>query len=332
MMKGSGRNTGMGRAPVQVRAATLTSFLLLGSCSEFGISDTDEIVTDPIILEDVFVQAPLPRLDVLWVIDDTPSMADEQAALAAAISPFTDGLQDAGLSWQIGVVRTDISGEDAGVLQGLPWVINSSTDDPASALAAAASVGLNGQPPEAGLGAAWLALTDPLRGGLNRGLRRSDAALHIVVVSDGDDMSGSVLGGSPADAFELFLEEEAARTGQPAVLSAVVGDVPDGCAGFGGSALPGTRYAQVATATGGIIQSICEPDFSPLTAALAEGTVPWPMRFDLSQEPVSGTVRVEVDGSRLDTGWVLVADPPAILFDEPPTPGVEILIRYEVET
>ena len=306
--------------------------LLAAGCSEFGVSDHDEIVQDPIILTDSFTQSPLPKLDVLWVIDDTPSMGDEQAALTEALSVFAQGLDEAGLAWQVGIVRTDISGDDAGVLQGLPWVITPALDDPALALAEAATVGLTGQPPEAGLAAAWLALSEPLMSGLNRGLRRSDAALHVVVVSDGDDASEQVLGGNPDEAFTLFLEEEADRTRQPAVLSALVGDAPDGCAGPGGSAQPGSRYIAVAEATGGVVQSICEPDFSPLVSALAQDTVPWPVQFELTERPVRDTVRVEVDGIRLDQGWALQTSPAAIVFEQPPAAGAEIQVRYTVST
>jgi hypothetical protein len=313
-----------------MRTTFLALSLLTAGCSEFGVSDQDEVVQDPIILTDTFTQSPLPKLDVLWVIDDTPSMDDEQAALAEALSVFAEGLDEAGLAWQVGVVRTDISGDDAGVLQGLPWVITPALDDPALALAEAAAVGLTGQPPEAGLAAAWLALSEPLSSSLNRGLRRSDAALHVVVISDGDDASEQVLGGSPDEAFTLFLEEESIRTSQPAVLSALVGDVPDGCAGPGGSAQPGSRYIAVAEATGGVVQSICEPDFSPLVSALAQDTVPWPVLFELTERPVQGTVRVEVDGVRLDEGWALQTAPAAIVFEQPPAAGAEIQVRYEV--
>ena len=304
--------------------------LCTAGCGEFGVSDHDEAVQNPIFVEDSFVQAPLPKLDVLWVIDDTPSMAEEQIALAEALSTFTDALSQADLAWQVGVVRTDISGEDAGVLQGLPWVITPSLDDPAGALAEAAAVGLAGQPPESGVAAAWLALSEPLRNGLNSGLRRSDAALHIVIVSDSDDASDRLLGGRPDEAFALFLASEESRTGQPATLSAVVGDAPGGCAGQSGVAREGARYIAVADASGGTVQSICEPSFTSVISAIASNTVPWTLRFELSEEPVLTTVRVQVDGRRQDEGWELQTSPAAVLFELAPDPGAEIQVRYQV--
>ncbi len=330
MMKGHGRGKDTGFTVTHAHLFMLS--LVLPGCSEFGVSDQDEVVQNPITLEERFTQVPLPKLDVLWVIDNTPSMADEQLALSSALTSFTAGLQDAGVAWQVGVVKTDILDDDAGVLQGVPWVITPAQEDLDIALAAAAAVGLDGQPPEAGLGAAWLALTEPLASGLNRGFRRDDAALHIVVMSDGDDASEAILGGRPDEAFLLFLEEEAVRTGQSASLSAVVGDAPNGCIGDLGSAQPGLVYLSVAQQSGGVVQSICEPDFSAITTELGTDTIPWSDRFPLTEVPVTDSIRVAVDGERQDTGWSLEASPPAILFERPPAPGAEITVSYEVAT
>jgi hypothetical protein len=314
---------------------TLGCALLLavtsGACSEFSIQDEDDKVVARVVLEDTFTQAPLPKVDVLWVIDNTPSMIEEQSALSSAIGEFSSRLDQAGLAWQVGVVHTDITSNAAGVLQGQPWIITPGLADPATTLAEAASVGTLGQPPEAGLGAAYLALTDPLASDENRGFRREDAALHVVVVSDGDDDSGDILGDHPADAFLAFLLSEQTRTGRPARLSAIVGDTPDGCTGPGGNALPGTRYIRIADDTDGIVGSICEADYLGIAAALADDSLSWPDTFSLSADPIPGTVRVEVDGVRLDTGWTLEIAPPAVRFDSPPEPGVELRIRYTLD-
>ena len=73
----------------------------------------------------------------------------------------------------------------------------------------AARVGTSGAPPESGLAAAWLALTEPNISGSNRGFRRPDALLHIVFVSDNDDQSDEVLGEDPVGTFQDFLSGEA---------------------------------------------------------------------------------------------------------------------------
>lgn len=316
--------------PLSPARMSVLGVVCLAGCSEFRVFGQYEEVQDALVVEERFVQASLPAADVLWVIDDTASMADEHVALADAFDAFAAALDGFGVAWQVGVVTTDISAADAGLLQGDPWILTPDTPDRAAALAQMLDVGTDGASPEAGLGAAVLALSDPLRSEANRAFRRADASLHVVVVSDSDDSSEDVLGEDPAGAFEDFLAAEAASSGQSATLSAVVGDVPAGCTWEGGTALPGTRYAAIAQATGGVVSTICAADLSAVIAALGDVSVSWPVRFELQSEPVADTVRVSVDGQRQDGGWTLELDPAAIVFDVAPAPDAEIDVRYEV--
>jgi len=307
------------------------STLALVACSEFGIHDEDAVVQDPVIIEEHFTQSPLPKVDILWVVGDTASMEAEQVALSDAVGPFVEALDEVGVAWQVGVIGTDVSTDNAGILHGEPWIITPGTENTISALSQASQVGTDGSAPEAGLGAAKMALSEPIRGDENRGFRRSDAALHVLFVSDGDDDSSSVLGSDPTGAFLDFLNEEEARTGHPATVSAVVGDEEVGCTGAGGSAQPGTTYLDVATATDGATASICDSDLRPITFAIATDAVVWTDVFSLQADPVIESIRVSVNGSRVDSGWTVRMEPPVILFDVPPAPGSDLTIRYEVD-
>jgi hypothetical protein len=228
------------------------------------------------------------------------------------------------------VVTTDVSDAQAGVLQGAPWIVTSEMVDSSAALLDAVDVGTDGVPPEAGLGAAVLALSEPLRSDQNRGFRREDASLHVVVVSDNDDSSEDVLGEDPGAVFLEFLEDEALATGGSAVLSAIVGDEPVGCVGKAGSALPGSSYIEVAESSGGTVGSVCDADLSAVVEGLGLASATWPDTFELQASPEADTVRVELDGLRQDDGWSLAEEPPAIIFDGPPEPSAEIEVRYQV--
>lgn len=299
--------------------------LLACGLIDYGLQDPDSAAPTPVEVEERFSQASLPGLDILFVVDGTGSMAEEQADFADAAASFIDTLDEIGLGWQIGVTTTDP--DDGGVLLGRPWIITPDAHAPAEALARALVVGTMHVPPSAGLDAAALTLADAE--GKNRGFRRVDAGLHVVFISDGDDQSGAVLGADPTSAFIALLAADATRTGSVARASAVVGDAPGGCDGAHGSALPGSRYLDVAAASGGAAVSICDASFAEVAAAVRDLGVDWPTRFALQAVPEVGTVVVEVDGVRAD-GWALAVDPPAIVFDEAPVPGAEIVVRYRI--
>ncbi len=300
---------------------------LLGGCDglDYGFQDPDVTAPPEVWVEETLVQASAPPVDVLFVVDGTGSMDEEQDALAAASADFVDGLVASGLEWQVGATSTDPL--DAGSLQGRPWILTPVHPAPGDALATALAVGTGHAPPSAGLDSAALALADAE--GDNVGFRREGAALHVVFVSDGDDQSGSVLGADPAEGFVSRLEDEAASSGQPARASAVVGDAPDGCDGGTGEAQAGTRYIAVAEATGGSVGSICALDFSGVADALATLAVNWPTRFALQAAPVDGSVTVSVNGDR-ETAFSVDKEGPALVFDSAPAPEAVIEVRYQL--
>ena len=319
------------RAPVL--PPTFVALALVG-CNEFRLDPVDD---DPeplrVVLEDSFVQEALPKIDLLFVVDDTASMAQEQAALADASTAFVGALDDAGLAWHTGVVRTDMTRADAGWLRGDPWVLTSGVADAEARFADAVQVGVDGGGPEAGLAVALQALDLARPDGPNAGFRRDDAALHVVFVSDGDDESDGWLGEHPVAAFLEAMEAEAAN-GLPARASAIVGDLPSGCASDRGTARPAARYHQVAEATGGVTASICAVDFAALLPSLSDVSVAYQTRFPLSESPDPASVRVSVDGVRAEAGWVL--DLPeeggaAVVFADAPAPGAVIVASYVVE-
>lgn len=299
---------------------------LLSGCVDYSIGDDDVDAVVPVLVDERFVQAPLPEVDVLFVIDSTGSMAEEQGALAAAASTFLHALADLSLAYQVGVVSTDPL--DEGALVGRPWIITGTADAPEDALAYALQVGTTSAPPAAGFHTAALALAD--EAGANRGFRRAEAGLHVVFVSDGDDQSDSFLGADTTGAFLDVLAADEARSGRAARVSAVVGDVPGGCRSDEGSALPGTRYAAAAVSTGGIVESICAADFALVASALGGAAAEWPTRFPLRSEPDPGSTRVEIDGARVTTGWWLDLDEPALVFDVAPAADAEIHVLYAV--
>lgn len=285
---------------------------------------------ETVLVTEEFVQAPLPAVDLLWVVDDTASMAREQDALADHLPGLVADLAAAGVDWHAGVVATDMGGADAGWLVGSPFVLTPTTPDVAQALASAARVGTDGAGPEAGLAAATRALELMVPGGPNAGFRRVDAALHVVFVSDADDSSDAWLGPDPVSAFLAVLADATMFAPAP-MVSAIVGDVPLGCSSDLGTAAAAPRYHAVVAQTGGATVSVCDVDLGGVVDALGDASLQWPTVFGLRERPVPGSIRVTIDGVRLDEGFVVFAEPPRVEFDVAPPPGALVTFAYLVE-
>jgi hypothetical protein len=319
----------------QLPAALSLSGLLSG-CVEYGVSDDDDHVPDSLVVEEWFTQAAAPRVYVLWVIDNTASMAREQLQLAEAFQGFVEALEEEEVAYQLGVITTDVSDQQAGVLQGVPWVITPEHDDPVQAFSEAVQVGIEGAGPEAGLGAAWLATTEPLTSEGNRGFLRPDSLLHIVLVSDSDDHSEDLFepwlsqGESAVDFFLDFLDERGESSGHAPIVSAVAGEIPTGCYGLTGRAQPANDYHAVVDATGGVFASICAGDMAPVLEGLGTASLIYADTFLLQAEPTPETIKVWVDGERVSDGWGWQESPSALVFEQPPPPDASILVRYTV--
>jgi len=293
------------------------------ACSDFSIEDADRGAVTSTVVEETFLQDATPRVDLLWMMDNTSSMEIEQAHLIDNIETFIDKLDAYNVSWHIGVITPD----GDGILEGNPWVLtlqNASSEVLANTL----DVGLEGTLPQSGLGAIVSALTDPVALTANTGFRRENAALHVVAYSDGDDQSDALLGPDPIATTVQVLREEASRTGFPAVLSAIVGPSPAGCISPSGGATAGDRYLEVADQLGGSAYSICYPNLVGLAEVATDVSISLSDRFTLQGGPLPGTVRVAIDGIRIDEGWTIDGD--AILFSSPPDHGSTITIRYKV--
>jgi hypothetical protein len=169
--------------------------------------------------------APVPsklpesaKLDVLFVVDNSNSMAQEQQSLAAAFPRFMNALLLYGftLDLRVGVISTDLgagsfglpsceaTGGDAGKLQGTPRVagctpptdpyislvntVSNVPDDMINdAFSCIVQLGTGGCGFEQPLGAVLQAVD----GTTNVGFPRKDSVLAVVVVSDEDDCTAA---------------------------------------------------------------------------------------------------------------------------------------------
>ena len=177
---------------------------------------------------DVFEQEIRKTVDILLVVDNSCSMVDEQIKLAANFDSFIEQFLTAEVNYQIGVVTTDVTAEERGLLVGETPVITSEipVDEARALFQENVKVCATGSGFERGLEAARLAL-DPIEN-LNPEFLREDAALSIVFISDEDDDSALPVG-EYLNFFKGLKGDRGYRDDTLINLSAVVGPPPEGC-------------------------------------------------------------------------------------------------------
>lgn len=303
--------------------ATVGLGLLSLACSDFSIDDRDEVSVRSVPVEETFLQVPNPQLDLLWLVDNTPSMQTEHEQLLPIVREVIGELDDLDASWHLGVITPD----GQGVLRGNPWVLTP-TNTTEDALTELFDVGTSGSVPERGLASLVAALTSPTADHENRGFRRPGASLHVVVFSDGDDESDASLGSDAVSAASTALTRASSASPQPARVSAIVGLEDEPCLGPSGGATAAPRYRALVDQVGGALTPICSPDIEPIVLAVTDLRAHLPRTFTLQTAPVAGSARVAIDGERQDSGWRLSG--PAIVFDTPPPIGSTVTVRYRV--
>ena len=209
------------------------------------------------------------------------------------------------------------------------------------------AVGVTGSGIEMGLEAARLALSEPLFSTTTDGLVREEANLSIIFLSDEDD-------NSPLGA-DIYLRDLTEVKGEAAYrdhdlfkISAIVGsEEPEfpgqpSCASANGTASYGIRYLHLASRTEGVVESICDEDFSPIAEQLGLILSGLTVEFELSGRPDENTLTVSLYSDsdqdsferelEKDTDYVYLSDRNVIRFEESQMPPSQwyIQARYTV--
>ncbi len=249
--------------------------------------------------EDEWIVPEDPPSDIIFYVDQSGSMSDDQARLASNFSTFISELTTYSNDWQIIVANAD-NGCNAhgGVLR--PEMVDYETR-----FQSAVSSG-GGFWTEAGLTITSEAVekTDP--GECNWGFLRPDAMLHIIMVSDEPEQSSSSWG--------WYMDKIVAKKGSSANVkfSAIAGDYPGGCA----TAEAGDGYYQPVYGTDGVYLSICSDWATPENLAMLAAASVQMAAFELSATPAPSSIRVWVNGTERLSGWHYDEDDNTVVFDE----------------
>lgn len=280
------------------------------------------------------------EVDVLWIVDTSSSMAKHQELLANQVPVFLEGLNATGLDYQIGVTTMDMSSSGAGgrllAQTGTPKVLKKSTPNLANLLAGRLKAGESGSPVERGREAMMAALNQSQAGLANEGFLRPNSLLNVIFLTNEEDQSSSSVNYVEAlDAIKPVLP-----LGDRSWISHFMGVMSSDSAcqtAEWGFSSPGLRYMDLATASGGAKESICDADFKRALTNVRSRVLEVLTEFPLDRDPIVSTIRVFVDGVEIPNstvnGWSYRESANSIRFHGTAIPkaGSRIKVDFDPE-
>ncbi len=309
-----------------------------------GLEDSDSVNWE-IVERFEKVKTPLSiaesddQVDLLFVIDNSRSMIQEQKNMAEKIVNLLDKIKN--LNWRIGIVTTDFTANQYGQGKLLQYPNKSyfltsklEIEEARKQFGQTIQRSESGDSAEQGIRATWMALNRAFSGkaGIDeqhKAFFRKDAALAVVVITD-EDESSSKTENKP----ENLIKSIQTWFGVQKIFkfhSIIVRPGDETCLKASIDHKTGTAYAKLTKLTEGIIGNICAKDYSNQLEVIGQDVANTQNTFSLSCVPKdinndgAPDVKVTSKGSVKAPNFTIVND--TIVFSQPPKAG-EYVIDY----
>ncbi|HRK07034.1 MAG TPA: hypothetical protein PLZ57_04640 [Pseudobdellovibrionaceae bacterium] len=283
---GKSRGSMLGEARGQLGGWLAGLALLVGMAPVASALAVNEVETSASgsrtrIRMEVDVRTEMNKIDLLIVIDDSGSMSAHQANLARNVDRLTLAAAKLGADLHVGVLTTSADSMGAhvpGQLIGVKRAFASMADADFEATLREnlqKAMTTNGSGTEQPFASVLLSLQQPTRDGANKGFRRADAALAILLVTDADDQSAPLATiGQPGSSalisvgdFVGSLRSEVGPTGALALHAAFIPTNDTKC-DRGGESVPTRIEAAMELIGGSRIANLCDPAFGDALEAV----------------------------------------------------------------
>lgn len=265
----------------------MVQLLLLLGCSEYKLSERE--------VKESFLQETIDMVDILFVIDNSCSMASYQQNLANNFDSFLSSLQKTEIDYQIGVTTTTIEetnqdpdcAEEERLLGGElvdGLIIGADTENVQQIFRDLVQVGTCGSHIEMGLAAAQTILSKP-----SLGLQRDNAFFSVIFVSDEQDFSPLSVN---QYLHQMQIHQRERNWFQAS--SVVVTDTSSCDVEPNSEITVGTRYIDIAERTNGVVANICDADFSEMMENISFHATRRQDRFFLAELPDVTSLRLEI--------------------------------------
>lgn len=279
------------------------------------------------------------KVDVLFIVDNSSSMLEEQQKMGERLSSFIDYLSMA--DWQIGITTTDVSNGNYGLKGSLltfagtqtkvltPQIPNYESAFLQTVVREETNNCSSGCPSvtEQPMKASILAMSK--HQGVNQGFFRDGADLAIVILSDEDEMStgpsNATRGNDVIDAFHQTFGAEKKMTAYGIIVKP--DDLSCQSQQAGGANQAGNLLADFVQQTGGVLGSICDTDYSQNLQRIGERVQQTLSSIELKVVPDPSTLRLVF--TPVDSTSAYTMSGKTIYFDDPPPEGTQINVFYE---
>jgi len=299
----------------------LFCFVFAGCSPDYGFGGTktvyvevpiyiyEEIPEDPgLVWVDSFTQvATVNGIDIIWIIDQSGSMSNDEDKVIAGIEAMMNALPAAG--WRLNM----LSGDPVGYTDTQFPLIPGATAADAQAMYDAMAAGGR----EAGFAALQTYISNSSYAST---WLRSDAALLVIYVSDEEEQSTTEF----PTVSDFTTWYSALR--QNVFMASIINLHPDDSLCNTNSDYEGIRYMDATNVYGGAIIDICSDDWS---TGVRDATVqldPYES-ITLSHAPVEDSIRVFANG-QLYYDWYYDSSDNTVYFDVIPDAGVLVEVGY----
>ena len=319
------------------RRGWLTILLLtLNACGEGPVFDLSNFQDsfDAVVFNN--------KVDILWVIDTTPSMREDREKIQNEISYMFSEMDSKKLDYRMAVVTMDMARNSTPALSGgrfvgSPTVITPATNNRVQVFRNMLNVAESGSQFAEGLGAMKAALSRERLAQENQGFYRDEALLAVIFVTDDRDWSDE----EPQDYIQfLDSKKQALANGNKAWMANFIGVIEDSsaCRTMGRVSMVGTQFMQVVAASEGSIHSICRDSLSSSVVNIQRSIVQTITDWKIAEPAVLGTIRVEINGVLIaensENGWTYDASKRLIRFhgNAIPPADARVVVDYKPES
>ncbi len=252
-----------------------------------------------------------PKLDILFIIDDSGSMATHQKNLAANVNLFAASIvQTKYLDYHIGVITSTAQGSYyslgncCGELVGTPNFVQRTTPNGLAVLAKNMIVGTAGDFSEKFFDPVYLALTVPNINMANKDFYRQDANLALIFITDTEDQSLQF----DENSFYAFLSQLKGGLDKIYVAAAYIPDNEIAtCSGESWELKDYDRLTNFFSMTSATTFSLCDMDFGDKLAEIGDKIAAQSQTMYLKQRPKEGTIKITLGGIEMPQdpkkGW-----------------------------